>query len=334
VFRKRLAWFVSIVTTAMLAVMLLGVGGSQAKTPGWTIDVGFPDPTAAVVKQGAAAAWTVKITNTGKSNISLVTMTTDIKASTGLQTPLYISDAVWASQSGPVRPCGSPPYSGALSCNFGAMASRDPDVSVTLTIAFPTPSNGTSYSFNFLATGNGNTGSDGGTSHGDTLKGAASVGLHSSSDPDFTGGFSLPGGDTFGTGTTLTASNPQSSSVKSPQFFGINLSEDLTFTDTGFDDPCSVNTCIGQWAHLKVGTGTEGPIKITLLIRGNGIPGNIGADDIGFWHAGDGLMTNLTSLCTSDTTPAVIPCVHITKVGNNFQIIAWLAHNGGGRGMF
>lgn len=333
-FRKRLTWFVSIVTTAMLAVMLLGVGGSQARTPGWTISAVAPDPSSTAVKQGAAAAWLVTITNVGKSNVSLVKLTTDIKASSGLQTPLYISDATWHNQTGPIRPCGSPPYSGALNCNFGNIISNDPDAFVTLVIAMPTPSSGSSYAFNFKATGNGNTLSDGGNSHGDTLLGFATVGLHDSSDPDFTGGFSLPGGDTFGTGTSLSSGNPQSSSVKSPNYFGINLTENSSFTDTG-TNPCDANTCIGQWAHLNVGNGTEGPIKLTLLIRGNGIPGSISADDIGFYHTGDGIMTNGANGCPSATpTLAQMPCVTITKVGNNFQIVAWLLHNGSGRGMF
>jgi hypothetical protein len=332
VIRQRMTFFATVVTTALLGAMLLGVGTVTASQPGWSFAANQITSSPASVSPGAAAAYAVKIVNGGKSNISALDMTTDIPLGSGRATPVYISDAIWRDANnvviaGPSRPCGSPAYSGPLACSFGAVSKG---VSVSLTIAFASPTASGTSTFQFLATGNGNTSSDGGTSHGDTLPATATVNV--SGDPEFAGGFTVNGTEEFATGAALTKRNPQSTKVTGPSLFPATVTEGSAFPETG-TNPCTAQgvSCIGQWDRLTVGTGSQGPVKVVLTILGSTVPGGVGTADISLWHAGDGFIT---TTCDSATAPSVIPCIIVTKVGTNIQILAWLANNGGLRGAY
>jgi hypothetical protein len=332
----RSAWLATVATLAFLAVLVLSPIATQAKPPGW----GF-DPVVSVpgkVSPSKLAAYDVTIRNTGRSNISSVLMTTDIDADDPLAIPAYISDATWVGQPDPliIRPCGNPPYTAALSCDFGSLVAG---ARVSLRLAFPVPATAGTYSFNFTLTGNGNTPSDtGGTSHGDTKKGLATVNV--SADPDFAGGFVLDS-DTFSTLESLTRQNPQAATLTTTQDLQpATVEEGNTFSGAG--DLCSTVNCIGQWTTISApNSGVEDPISGSLLIYGKGIPGSVGPEDIVLYHLGgtelergdDGIIGDeAEEICDSASDSASAPCIFVTEVGQNFRIDFWLVHNGTLRG--
>lgn len=325
-FRMKIAWLATVVTTAMLAVMLLSVSGSDAKTPGWGFVDGFTNQAVSTaapftgsptsVSPNAYVAFDVRITNSQKSNISALLMKTDIPITNPLGDPIYIFDATWtdatgSTVTGPARPCdpASGSYTSApLSCNFGAL---NAGLSVTVEIVFQVPSTlGTyGYGFNFLASGNGNTPSDsGGTSHGDTLKGPASVTV--SSNSDFAGGFVLADGTSFSTAT----GDIQQTTVTSPaNHIPVTLSE----SSGGTVSQCGTGTPIGQLVTLHVdkgepfGTPTSGSTFLTTLrIQTSALPDETELGQVGFCHLYDGDTTDLPlPKCAADAAPAGnLPC--------------------------
>jgi hypothetical protein len=334
--RLRLAWFAAVVTTSLMAVLVLSPASTLAKPPGWGFDPIVTVP--GTVSPGRAVAFDVTIKNDGKSNISSVLMGTSLGASNPLAVPVYISDATWTGQPAPLiaRPCGSAPYTTALSCNFGNIVSG---AKVSLRIAFHTPATGSSWAFNFLLTGNGDTPSDtGGTSHGDTKTGAASVAL--SSDPDYAGGFVVDGGESFSTVDNLTKQNPQSTKLIAGSSLQIaTIQESSSYTPSG--TLCSTTHCIGQWAIVTAPNPDSALINGSLLIYGKGLPGSVGPEDIVLHHLGgtdlergdDGVIGDEPSeRCASATDSASAPCIFVTQEGQNFRVVFWLLHNGGLRG--
>ncbi len=327
--------FIGVTVAALLTFAIVSAGPAAARPPGW----GF-DPIVAVpgtVSPSKLAAFDVRINNTGRSNISSVLMSTDLGSSNPLALPAYISDATWQGQPAPliVRPCGSAPYTAALSCNFGSLVAG---ASVSLRIALPVPATAGTHSFNFLLTGNGNTPSDtGGTSHGDTKKGLASVSVSNSAE--FAGGFVLDA-ETFSTVESLTRQNPQAASVTTTQDFAAStVQESNTYSGTG--SPCATVNCIGQWATVNAPNPAGDKIKVNLLILGKGMPGSVGPEDIVLYHLGgtdlerqdDGIIGDEASeRCASATSSASAPCIYVTEEGQNFRIVAWLLRNGTLRG--
>jgi uncharacterized repeat protein (TIGR01451 family) len=336
VFRYRLTWLATVVTTALLAVMLLNVGGIAAKTPGWGFNPSSITGDPATVSPGAYVSYSFAVENTGKSNISAVFLTTDIPLGSGLETPVWVFPAVWTNQDGPTAPCGSAPFDGPLNCDLGNIVAGG---SVHLQIVFQAPDTGTSWKFNFLLYGNGNTPSDsGGTSHGDYKKGPASVSISSSAE--FAGGFTLDGGGTFGTTGALSKRNPQSSSVTTPQSFAATTIEDFSSYPLGGTDPCSLSgaNCIGQWTRVSAPNPDGGALKFEFEIYGKGIPGSVSADDILLYHYADnGTLIEIVGdipeercdPATADTDPSHVPCIYVTESGGNFHVVAWLKNNGG-----
>jgi len=332
VFRLRVTWLVTVMTTALLAVMLLSVGGSDAKTPGW----GFSSVTVnpAPVGLGKLAEYSFTISNTGKSNISALNLKTDIAGS--LATPAWIEQVQFNGQATPTSACGPNPPTGPLNCNLRALNAGN---SIDFKLIFRVPSSGGPYTFNFMANGNGNTPSDsGGTSHGDTLLRAATVNVSGSAE--FDGGFTIGGGGTFGTTGTLGKSNPQQSSVTTAQSFAATTIQDSAMY-TGGTDPCAVNgsNCIGQWSRVTAPNDTSGPIKVVLLVYGKGLPGSVGPEDIVLLHldnggADDGIIGDSSGERCASATDSSAPCIFVEAVGGNFRITAWLVHNGSLRGHF
>jgi len=302
----RLTWLASVVATALIAVMLLSVGGAAAKTPGWQFTDAFNDKivdashaadathekaftgSPSTVGSGKFVAFYVELDNTGKSNISSVILTTDIAATNPMGNPVHIFDAEWTTPDGLpdpdglARPCDAAPTA-ALYCDFGAL---NAGVTVKVKIVFQAPIAAGTQTFNFLANGNGNTPSDSGqTSHGDSLVGPASFTVSGSSE--FDGGFVLDTNTTFSTDdTTLGKRNPQSSSVTTNElYYAATIEDSSSISGT---DPCQASgvSCIGQWAKVTAPNPTSGPIKVVLLVYGKGIPGSVGPGDIVLYHVG------------------------------------------------
>ncbi|MGZ8514617.1 MAG: hypothetical protein ACXW4H_05400 [Candidatus Limnocylindrales bacterium] len=304
-----------LMTGAVLALSVIGGGTALAKVPGWGFTI---VATPLVVTPGSSAGFVVTISNTGKSNISALYLSTDMPASDPLSVPTYISTATYTGQLGPATPC-DPAGSGPLDCSFGNLVAGG---TVTLTVALPTPLTGNTYAFNFLAFGNGNTPSDGGTSHGDTLKGPASVGL--SADKNFAGGFTVDTTD-LATNTSLSKKNPQSSAVTPPSaFIPVTIQDGLATYPGAGTDPCATLSCIGDWVKLNVNNGHSGPVKIVLVLYGPSVPNTATVDNINLLHEG----VTISARCDASVPPTNIECITVTKVGNNFQIVGWLAHNG------
>lgn len=353
----RLRRLASVVSAALLGVMLLGAGSASASTPGWqfspAIDTTLNPPT---VGTGFNAAFIVNINNLGSSNISALYLSTDIPLTAANVTPTFIGNATWYNAlnqviAGPTRPCGNAPYSGPLNCSFGNLAAGN---RVKLTIAFAAAAPGTNYgtndatacvkvsdatkwTFHFTAFGNGNTPTDKGhTSHGDTLCGLAS--LKTSSDPNFAGGFTLDT-SSFGTTGTLGNGNKQKTTLYPPAGFIAATVED-GLSDTAFS--CTIVACanrFGEWSRLSVNGGSpyDGGFKVQLLVLGSSVPGPAKTTNINVIH-NDGTTTYVISQrCDATTLPTVsggAECIIVTMVGKNFLITAWLNHNGGLRGTY
>jgi hypothetical protein len=321
----------------MLAVMLLSVGGTSAKTPGWAIStpVVNPDP----VGPGNYALYSFTISNTGasKSNISALYLKTDLADTDPLAVPGWIQKVQYNGQTGPANPCGTNPPSGPFNCTLGALNYGS---TIDFEIVFKVPATAGTYTFHLLATGNGNTPSDsGGTSHGDTLSKAASVTVSGSDEYD--AGFTLGTGGTFDTTGTLGRSNKQNSSVTTPQgFVATTIQDSDSFTGTG-TDPCADNsgTCIGQWTRVISPNPDGGTLKFEFLIYGKGLPGSVTAADITIVHQkanGDWETIGDTSneRCASATDAAGAPCIFVEAIGQNFHVIVYLLGNGSLRNQY
>ena len=333
---RSLLRYLGVTIAAMLTFAIASVGPVSARPPGWGFESIVAVPS--TVSPSKVAAFDVTIKNGGKSNISSLLMATDLGDTNPLAVPKYVGDATWVNQPLPhvVRPCGNPPYTAALSCDFGNLVAG---ASVSLRIALPVPAATGTHSFNFVLTGNGNTPSDtGGTSHGDTKRGPASVSV--SDDPNFAGGFVLDS-ETFSTVENLTRQNPQAGSITTTQDFEPStIQESNSYSGTG--SPCATVNCIGQWTTVTAPNPTSGnKIKVTLLILGKGVPGSVGPDDIVLYHLGgtnaergdDGIIGDTPSeRCATATDSGSAPCIYVTEEGQNFRIVAWLLKNGTLRG--
>jgi hypothetical protein len=312
---NRMRRLATVATTALLGTMLLGVGTATASTPGWQFQLQTALPTA--VTPGADAGYSFRIANIGKSNISQLYLTDSVNAA-----PSYLSTSRGTAV------CQQSP---TLFCAFGALNAGD---FIDVTIAYTTSTSGPSFAPTFQVNGTGVSFHDAQHSHGDTLSTTISTTL--SSNPDFAGGFQIANGTTYTTNPVLSRKNIQSSAATSSTLLvPVTIQDGLTAPPDGATDPCGTLNCIGDWTSLHVGSGTEGPIKVTLVLYGKRVPPGATVDNIGLWHEGS-TSNPITLRCSSSTLPTAggAECVTVTLVGGNFQIVAWLLHNGGLHGTF
>jgi hypothetical protein len=326
VIRKRLGRLATVITAGSMALLLLGVGAATAKNPSWTIDVTrLPVSVAA----GNDAGYFVTLANAGTSNINAATLRVTT-SDTPDATPTYFSGLTW-NTGGPELSC-SP--SGALVCDLGTLAAG---TTITFTVAYHVPS-GTTGSFDVvfsLESASGNTGSDrGGNSRGDRLNVGASTGI--SSNQNFDGGF-VVGETTYQTNQSVGRRNPQASTVENTaSLIPVTVEDGIT---SGV--PCTVGACsnaFGEWTALNVNDGHTyaTPFKVTILIWGNAVPGGVQPGDIVLLHTlDDGTTEVIDTPCSPSTgTPTNPECLTVTKVGNNYQIVAWVFKNGNMRGSY
>jgi len=311
---RRLA---SVTSAALLAMMLLGTGVTSAATPGWKFLAAASIP--GTVAPGADAGFRFDIKNTGKSNIAQVYLLNDS------------TDTIdYLSTSRGTNVCVTSP---SLKCSFGAL---NVGQTIHVLIAYTTPSTAGTYNTHFYLNGTGNTGSDGGTSHGDSLP--LDLSTIVSGNPNFAGGFQV-NGVAVQTDPTLTTSNKQSTKLTPPstQLLGpVTVEDGIADFPGGFTNPCLTHACFGDWASLTARDSLDqlaGPIRVELNIKG--IASNTDPLSIGLWHDGTIIMTR----CSTSTLPTGTgECVTVTKIGNGanaiFQIVGWLNHNGTIRGLF
>jgi hypothetical protein len=291
--------------------MLIGVGGAVAKTPaGWGLSV---TKIVGTIGPGSVQGYRVTISNTGPSNIAKLYLTTTDVSGGGATaiSPVYPDPADSGCDTGVDQGCPLGAFPNPRTLSF-TIAYQAADGDAPFDVKFEINTNGFVLGTN--------------KSHGDSLPRTVSTPVNSSAD--FAGGFSLEGLDTFTTGD-LTSTNHQSSSVTGPDLLAITVTEDGTAPDVDGAAACVTYTCIGQWAHVSVGNGHDGPVKVVLNI--NGVPSSVHASDIVLYHSGDGVITNHP--CDTSNPPTNIPCYTVTKVSSGvFKIVAWLANNGGMRG--
>ena len=309
--RKRLGRFATVLTAGTMALMLLGVGTATAAQPGW----GGSNAVAILgsVGPGKDAGFTVTLKNEGPGNISTLSLKADKAAS-------YVSDTTH---------CVKTPV---LSCFFGA---QNVGVNIVFQVAFTTGGTGT-FTVNFSESANGFAGDKGGNSRGD-INPFTGTAIVTTGGGNFDGGVNVDG-DTFANVQTVGRNNPQATKLESaPNLAPVTIEDGgPTFTCSTTGNECS--RLIGEWSKLTVGDGTVGPIKVTILIYGNAVTGNPDPATLGLVHTNDLGVTNvIKNQCTY--TAGVVNNADClaglpTKVGKNFQIVAWLSHNGGLRGIY
>lgn len=319
--RKRLSRLGFVLVSAALASMLLGTGAVYARNPSWAVSF---DKLPVSVSAGNDAGWFVTVTNNGPSNINdlNVTLTSEVLG----DLPSYLSDLVLSS--GGTEVCAT--TTGKMVCNVGTLAD---DQTVTFTVAFAVPV-GTTGSFDLnvgLLAGTGDTGSDGGTSRGDQKTFTSSTGINSSQNQD--SGFVA--GDDSDDGSFLTTGSLGRNNKQTTALDTTDLHIPVTVTDGISSFPCNpCSNLVGEWSVLDVNGGNNvRPIKVTLMVWGGSVPGGVGEDDLYLIHAdGSGSYTTITqdgNACNA-SPPTNADCIEsVDKIGNNFKVVAWLAHNGG-----
>jgi hypothetical protein len=269
---------------ALLLSALLVPASSLAAVPGWAMQVvATPSDSAcasgigfcATVSPAAATRFKVTITNNGKSNIA----------------QLYLTDTMTGAPLS-VTPSTGCSTSGELLCSLGSLRSH---ASVTRTIVYRMPSGAGSLDFRFEANTTGVSGSDGGTSHGDTLRTSGHLVLDGSAD--YNGGFILDGSNlgTDGTGGQSTTLTPPDSNI------GVTIRE-----VTGTTNPCGAGTPIGQLVLLNVSDGQvySAPFKTALTIGTSGLPDELELSQVKLCHKYDNGTAVFLRQCAFDVAPA------------------------------
>jgi hypothetical protein len=328
VIRKRLGRFATVITTASLATMLLGVGAATAANPSW--DVSF-DRLPNVVSPGSDAGWFVTVTNNGPSNINDLNISITSEETGALPSYFVGMDL----SSGGTEACSTD--TGALVCNVGTLVDGG---TASFTVAFDVPLSDTgTFDLNIgLFAGTGNTDSDGpGKSRGDKKTFTNSTPISSSSN--FDGGFTVDE-TSFATNQNVGRRNVQATSIANVgDFIGVTIEDGIT---TGVDCLVSASaTCFGEWSAINVNDGAPftSPFKVTLLVLGSAVPGGTSVEDIVLVHELDGGGVDVIGdapgeRCVSAGDSASAECIYVSKVGGNYQIVAWLFQNGNLRGGF
>lgn len=326
--RKRLGRSATILSTAIMASMLVGVGSASAANPTWSVSF---DRLPNTVAPGNDAGWFVTVTNDGPSNINDLNISITSEETGDLPSYFVGMDL----SSGGTESCST--ATGALVCNVGTLVD---DGTVTFIVAFSVPAGETgTFDLNIgLRAGTGDTETDGpGKSRGDKVTFTNSTPISQSSN--FDGGFSVDD-FTYQTNQSIGRRNVQASTVENVGGnIGVTVEDGIT---NGVD--CATvasRTCIGEWTALNVGDGSNfgTPFKVTLLISGSAVPGNPSASSIVLVHELDGgsvevLGDSPDERCASEGDSASAECIFVTKVGNNYKLVAWLFQNGNLRGGF
>jgi hypothetical protein len=324
VFRMKIAWHATVVTTAMLAVMLLSVGGVAAKTPaGWGLTA---VPIVDQISPGATQGYTVTVSNIGPSSISKLYLTTLDTSGSAAGTPI------------------SPAYSELEGCDTGvdqgcSLGAFPVDRTLSFTLAYTAAAGDAPFKVKFSIN---TTGFVLGTnsSHGDSKSVTTSTTVSSSTD--FAGGWTLGTDDLVTTGT-LGRNNVQNTTVSPP-----DVHIPVTVDDTGnatFDCSASPNCAnkFGVWTKLNVNNDTPyigNAFEVTLLLYGKSIPNGVQLSDIKVIHvlenpAGTETLTQTGNASPSDPSTTTADCIaSVTKAGQNVQIVLWLIQNGGLRGTY
>jgi hypothetical protein len=310
VIRKHLGRIATALTTGALLGAMVGAAPASAKTPGWQfLNV---QQLPATVADGGVAGFSFRIFNNGKSNISALYLTDSVVAA-----PVYLTNS-----RGTV--CQTTPD---LRCSFGALRSK---AFIDVTIAYRVGTTDFTNTFQLDTTGDPPGGNN---SHGDSLKVTKTTVVNSSQE--FDGGFVVDS-TALQTGGELGNTNKQTTKLVPPStLIPATIEDGIT---TGI--PCAIGACahqVGEWSKLNVNNGATygAAFKVTLMVWGGSVPGEVGAADIFLLHTLDnGTTYVINTVCNSENAPTNAECIKVTKIGCNFRIVAWLFSNGGIRGGF
>ena len=307
--RKRLSRLATALISASLLVAMAAAAPASAATPGWIIINLQKLPP--VVADGAVAGYSFTIKNQGKSNISALYLTDRY-----VGVPVYFSNSRGTT-------CQLSPD---LRCAFGAL---NAGATIDVVIAYRVGTTDFSDTFQLDSTGDP---AGRNNSHGDSYLLPVTTNVSTSSN--FDGGFTTAAAQLLQTNQTLGNGNKQSTSLVSPSTFIPATIEDGITTGV----PCSISLCahlIGEWSKLSVNGGaTFGTaFKVTIMVWGGAVPSGVTTANIFLLHTRDNGTTDaITLACNSTTAPTNAECITVSKVGNNFKIVAWLFSNGGLRG--
>lgn len=317
----RIRRLVSVASAAVLALMLLGPGTVSATVAPFEFTNFASLPS--TVSPGADAGYQFTIHNKSTStNISQLFLNAK---DSGVPT------FVWNDRG---ITCQTSPY---LSCAFGAL---NAGAEIKVVVAYDTTGFSSPFSVTFNLDSVGGATKDPHQSHGDSVSKTLTTAINNGIN--FKGAFETTPEElsTVGIdGVGLSKRNAQASSILPPSGSAFGNYQPVTVEENvaaPTDDPCATLNCIGDWSFVRVGDGTVGPVKVSILLYGPSVPGQATVDTIGLWH--EGSSPNPIMLRCSD--PSSIPsggsneCVTVTKQGNNILIVAWLLHNGGYRGTF
>ena len=308
--RKHLGRIATALTTAALLGAMVVAAPVSAAQPGWLFQnvKQLPD----TVGQNALAGFSFTIKNGGKSNISALYLTDTVAGS-----PVYVANSRNIA-------CQTVPE---LRCAFGALVSG---ATIDVTVAYRVGTSDFVNKFRLDSTGDP---AGGNNSHGDS-KFTDLLTTVVTSSVDFDGGFVIDD-SLYETRGTLGRQNKQISTAEvGDTLIPVTIKDGFGAFACSNSDPDCANL-IGEWSALDVNGGVNvKPIKVTLNIWGGSVPGGVGVGDIYLVHAdGTGAATKVDATCNADNPPTNADClVSVTKVGSNFKIVAWLAHNGGLRG--
>jgi hypothetical protein len=313
---RRLA---TATSAALVALMLLGAGATTATVAGMEFQAGFNKTLPATVGPNQNAGYQFRIHNAGSSNVSQLV----------LSAPGNGAAAFVQNSRGTV--CQKTP---TLVCSFGSLSS---DAYIDVTVAYLVGTSNFSVTFQLDSTGGA--ADKGHNSHGDSVMKTFSTSVNSGKN--FAGGFDINGGGTFKTDDSLGKRNVQSTSAHSNvALTPIDVTDGILTFPVNTTNPCDSHTCVGDWAIVNVGGGTEGPVEVKILIYGQSIKGNPALNTFGLWH--EGSSPNPIVLPCSDGSsipshggdPAFAECVDVSIVGGNYLLDGWLKHNGTVRGLF
>lgn len=320
--RTPIRRLLGVTSAAAIVLSVVAFAPVAAKQPSWTIDIERL-PTA--VTAGRNAGYSAIVRNIGPSNINALTLTVT-PASTPNATPAYFSGLTW-NVGGP----GTCTATGKLVCTLGTVPAG---TAISFIVAYAVPANqGGTFDVEFaLRAGTGDTGSDGGSSRGDSFAKVAKTGVNS--NQNFDGGFAI-GQTTYSDNQNVGRSNRQATTLESPEsLIPVTIEDGITSGVTCTGAACA--GVFGEWSKLGVANGkTYGqPFKVTLLVWGGAVPSGTKVEDVQFVHVlDDGTTEIIDTPCTPSTgTPTNAECLTVTKVGNNFKIVVWLFKNGFGRG--
>jgi hypothetical protein len=324
--RSRIRRFLGLTAAAALTLAALGAGAVTAKTPDWVITF---DRLPATVAPGNDAGYAVTVKNNGTSTINRARFSAT-PATTPTATPSYFSGLSWV-QGGPEVGCTS---TGTLVCDLGTMDAGE-EFNFVVAYAVPASASGKFDVTFFMEAGTGNVGGKN-NSRGDKLEVTASTNLNGTQN--FDGGFTVDD-FSYATGGNLGRNNKQTSQADvTDELITVMVQDGITDNLCDEDDDAACADLIGEWTRLTV-PGNDGYIKLTLNIWGGSVPGGTQPGDIFLVHVlDDGTTVEIigddpSEICAdANTAPASGECIKVTKVGNNYKIVAWLEENGSLRG--